>query len=312
MKNPRIVFFGTSDFSVSVLDALLAESYHVVAAVAQPDRPSGRRMQIKPTPVHAFCMEHGIDCLRPEKLKEAVEEVLAYEPDLILTCAYGQIVPESILNAPRYGCLNIHPSLLPKYRGGAPIHHAIWNGDKETGVCLMEMVKRMDAGKVYACIPLAIGPDETTEELTVRLKKESENLIRTYLPQYLAGKLPGVEQDEEKVVIARNISKEEEQVSFRKESLDEAYNHIRAMIDWPISYGMIDGKRIKFFRVRKKTDIVNRQPGTVIGFADQAMEIACTGGILQVYELQPEGKKPMSAEAFFHGAGRALIGHTFE
>ncbi len=312
MQDRKVVFIGTTDFSCAVLDTLVQEGYQLLAAVSQPDRPSGRKKIIRPTPVHQYCLDHAIPCLQPEKLRKESEAVLAYQPDLIITCAYGQIVPQDILAAPRYGCLNIHPSLLPKYRGGAPIQHAIWHGDTETGVCLMEMVKAMDAGRVYACIRTPIGPDETTEELTPRLMEISRELIRTALPEYLAGRLPGTVQEESQVVLAPNISREDEQIRFASESLPELYNHIRALIDWPGCYGILQGRRIKFHQVRMRQAESGAQPGTILGFSEGAMEVACAGGVLRVLQLQMEGRQRMSAGDFENGAGRQLIGQRFE
>lgn len=312
MKNIRTVFFGTSDFAAAILKTLYEEGYQVVAAVSQPNRPSGRKNKIVPTPVAAYCAETGIPLLAPEKLRLETEAVLAYEPELVVTCAYGQMVPESILNYPSHGCVNVHPSLLPKYRGGAPMHHAVWSGDAETGVCLMQMVKAMDAGRVYARTVLPIGPDETMAELNLRLQAAACQLLKENLPLYLEGKLPGEEQDESGVVIARNIAREEEKISFQEEEMPELYNHIRALIDWPVSYGVIDGKRIKFHKVRREEESSAAEPGTVLGFADHAMRIACRGGVLRVLELQPEGRNRMNADAFANGAGRTLIGHRFE
>ena len=312
MKDLRVIFMGTPVFACSVLEALIEEKYNVVLAVSQPDKPVGRHHQVVSTPVHELADKYGIPVLQPERLREETEKILEYAPDLIVTCAYGQFVPEVILNYPKYGCLNIHPSLLPKYRGGAPVHHAVWNGDTETGVALMEMIKKMDAGKVYAVKRVPIGPDETTEELNLRLMEVSKELIREALPEYLEGNLPGTEQEEEKATIARNISKEDECISFRKEALHQVYNHIRALIDWPVAYARINNKRLKIYRAEIREGGCTEEPGTVLGFRDGAMEVACTGGILRILELQPEGKKRMKAADFANGAGRALAGSCFE
>lgn len=312
MKDLRVIFMGTPVFACSVLEALIEEKYNVVLVVSQPDKPVGRHHQVVSTPVHELADKYGIPVLQPERLREETEKILEYAPDLIVTCAYGQFVPEVILNYPKYGCLNIHPSLLPKYRGGAPVHHAVWNGDTETGVALMEMIKKMDAGKVYAVKRVPIGPDETTEELNLRLMEVSKELIREALPEYLEGNLPGTEQEEEKATIARNISKEDECISFRKEALHQVYNHIRALIDWPVAYARINNKRLKIYRAEIREGGCTEEPGTVLGFRDGAMEVACTGGILRILELQPEGKKRMKAADFANGAGRALAGSCFE
>ncbi len=312
MSNERIMFFGTPEFACCILQALIDEKYNVIAVVSQPDKPVGRKHRIEPTPVHALAAKYGIDVLQPEKLRDDMDQILAYQPDLIVTCAYGQFVPVKILEAPRLGCVNIHPSLLPKYRGGAPIHHAILNGDKETGVCLMEMVKAMDAGRVWARTVLPIGDDETQAELSARLETASVQLLKEALPKYIAGELEGEPQDEAGVVIAPNIPRELEKVSFQEEDLTKIYNHIRALIDWPVSYGVVDGKRMKFYRVRKQETEHQAQIGEVLGFEKGAMKVACRGGILLVQELQPEGKKRMDAQSFANGAGRELIGKVFE
>lgn len=312
MKKPRMIFFGTPEFAVSILQTVIDMDCNVVAVVSQPDRPVGRKHILTPTPVHALAEKYQIPCLQPEKLTENVDMILEYQPDLILTCAYGQFVPSKILKYPKLGCINIHPSLLPKYRGGAPIHHAIMAGEKQTGVSIMEMVKKMDAGKVYAQVTLDIGEDETQAELSQRLKDAACQLLKDSLQDYIDGKLPGVEQDEDQVIIGNNISREEEEVHFSLEDIDEIYDHIRGLIDWPIAYGKLDGKRIKFYKVRKEQKDVHEASGTVLGFHDHALEIACKNGILKVYELQMEGKKRMDADAFKNGYASEVVGKVFE
>ena len=313
MSDIRVVFMGTPVFACTVLQTLIDEKYNIVAAVTQPDKPVGRHHEIAKTPVHELAEKYGIPAVQPEHLREQYDQVLAYEPELIVTCAYGQWVPNEILNYPKYGCVNIHPSLLPKYRGGAPVHHAVWAGDEETGVCLMEMAEKMDAGKIYAVEKVPIGPDDTTYDLNQKLMPASAKLIREKLPEYLAGNLPGTEQDERFYTIARNISKDQEHVCFGRVNVHEAYNHVRALIDWPIPYGVIEGKRIRIYKARMQEGLPEGIiPGTLIGFREGAMEIACLDGIIKVYELQPEGKKRMKAADFANGAGRNLIGKVFD
>lgn len=312
MENPRIIFFGTPVFAAGMLKVLIEMNYQIVLAVTQPDRPVGRKKIIQRTPVAALADENHIDVLQPVKLKDMADEILAYEPDLIVTCAYGQFVPVKILNAPSLGCINIHPSLLPKYRGGAPIQRAIMHGDEKTGVCLMEMTKAMDAGRVYARCETEIGEDETGSELFARLETISAKLLRDNIDDYIHGRLEGIPQDEEGVVIAPNISREEEKICFAKEDAKTAYDHMRALIEEPYSYGVIGGRRIKFCKVHLLKGEQDLPCGTVIGFENHAMKIAADGGVILVYELQPEGKSRMSADAFANGAGRALINRCFE
>lgn len=311
MRKERIVFLGTPLFAKVILKALINNEYNVVGVVSQPDKPTGRKHTILPTPVKELALEHGIPVSQPAKLRLEPESVLQYEPDLIITCAYGQIVPEEILQYPKHGCLNIHPSDLPKYRGGAPIQRAIWNGDTTTAICLMEMVKQMDAGRVFAREYVDVDVNDTYETLNARLADLSANLLVKYLPEYLEDKLVGEVQDEEKVVLARNISKEEEMVHFDTEDVTECYNHIRALYSDPIAYGVIENKRVKFMSVQMELQEVNEAPGTVLGFTNGTMNIACKNGILKVVELQMEGKSRMTADAFKNGAGRQLVGKRF-
>ena len=312
MNDLKTVFFGTPAFAVSALETLLEEGYHVIAVVAQPDRPVGRKRVLQKPAVKLAAEERGIPVLQPENLRQTPEEVLSLNPDLIVTCAYGQWIPDSIIHAPACGCFNIHPSPLPKYRGGAPVQRAVMNGDSHTEVCLMEVASKMDSGRVYARFPVEIGEDMTGSELFEALKTGVREVIRTALPRVIDGTLQGEEQDEGGVVFARNISREEEKVSFQKEALPSLYNHIRGLIEEPMAYGVMDGKRIKFCKVRKKEGSSDHPAGTVIGFSENAMEIAAEGGSLLVYELQMEGKQRMKASDFYNGAGRNLIGKRFE
>ena len=312
MKQTRIIFFGTTEFASGILQTLIDEGYNVVAVVSQPDKPVGRKHTIQMTPTHALADQYQIPVIQPDLLKEHVDDVLRYEPELILTCAYGQFVPVRILEYPRLGCINVHPSLLPKYRGGAPIHHAVMGGETETGVCLIQMTKAMDAGDIYARVITPLGKYETMAELNQRLLVLSKQLVKENLEDYIAGKLVGEPQDESKVILGLNITKEEEKVHFAVEDVQTLYNHIRGLIDWPMPYGVVDGKRMKFCKVRMRKEDHQAKPGEILGFKNHAMEVASIGGIIEVYELQPEGKSRMTADAYANGAGRNMIGKVFE
>lgn len=311
MENTRIIYFGTTEFAAAILKTMKEMNMNVVATVSQPDRPVGRKRRIEATPVHACSEEYGIECLQPEKLSDMKDVIASFSPDLIVTCAYGQFIPSSILSLPSLGCVNVHPSLLPKYRGGAPIQHAVMNGDEKTGVCLMEMTAKMDAGRIYACYPCEIGEDETYSQLNERLMTISCDMIRNELPRYINGELEGIPQDDSKVVLGLNITREEECVSFEKEDIHTIYNHIRGLNAVPGAYGILEGKRMKFYDVRKEVTEVSEQPGTVLGFDKKSMLVACKGGILHVLTLQPEGKKQMDANAFKNGSGAAAAGKVF-
>ena len=312
MKQIRIIFFGTTEFASGILQTLIDEGYNVVAVVSQPDKPVGRKHTIQMTPTHVLADQYQIPVIQPDLLKEHVDDVLRYEPELILTCAYGQFVPVRILEYPRYGCINVHPSLLPKYRGGAPIHHAVMGGETETGVSLIQMTKAMDAGDIYARVTTPLGKDETMAELNERLLVLSKQLVKDHLEDYIAGKLVGQPQDDSKVILGLNITREEEKVQFAVENVQTLYNHIRGLIDWPMPYGMVDGKRMKFCKVRMRKEDHQVKPGEILGFKNHSMEVASIGGIIEVYELQPEGKSRMTADAYANGAGRNMIGKVFE
>ena len=231
MKQTRIIFFGTTEFASGILQTLIDEGYNVVAVVSQPDKPVGRKHTIQMTPTHALAEQYQIPVIQPDLLKEHVDDVLRYEPELILTCAYGQFVPVRILEYPRFGCINVHPSLLPKYRGGAPIHHAVMDGETETGVSLIQMTKAMDAGDIYARVTTPLGEDETMAELNERLLVLSKQLVKENLEDYIAGKLVGEPQDDNKVILGLNITKEEEKIQFTVEDVQTLYNHIRGLME---------------------------------------------------------------------------------
>lgn len=312
MFQEKIIFFGTGTFSCAILKMLKEEKYNVIAAVSQPDRPVGRKHIITATPVHALCIEMGIPCLQPEKLRKESHLVTDLKPDLIITCSYGQIVPDDILACPEKGCLNIHPSLLPKYRGASPMHFPIINGDTETGVSLMEMTHAMDAGMVYAQLKLPIGPDDTEADMEPRLREASVQLLKDNLPLYLAGKLVGKAQDESQVTVCHTIPREFEQVHFRQEKINALYNHIRGLIDWPLPYGLLEGKRMKFYKVRREVKNCQEAPGTIMGFDRDSMLVAADGGVIHVLEMQMEGHKRMNAQAFRNGMEKEVTGKRFD
>jgi methionyl-tRNA formyltransferase len=310
----RVIFMGTPDFAVSALRTLAESGNEIVCVLTQPDRPKGRGYETLPSPVRVCAESAGIRVCTPQTLKDAETQdfLRSLSPDLILVAAYGKILPSEILTMPRLGCVNLHASLLPAWRGAAPIQRAVMNGERETEVCLMEMAMRMDSGRVFARIPVRIGDDMTASGLFEALKPAVRELIHTALPLVLDGTLSGEEQDESRVVLARNIAREEEKVSFREEAMPSLYNHIRGLIDDPMPYGILDGKRIKFCRVSKTDEISSEPAGTILGFTKDAMKIAAAGGTLLVYELQPEGKQRMKASDYYNGAGRAALGKQFE
>lgn len=307
----NIIFMGTPDFACGILQALIDNGYNVVAVVSQPDKKVGRKQEIKHTPVKSLAISNNIDVLQPVNIKTDYMQIFDYKPDLIITCAYGQIVPEIVLNYPKYKCINVHASLLPKYRGGAPIHKVIINGEKKTGITIMQMVKKMDAGCMYMQKEINIEDDDTTAILHDKLMKLGSDLIIEFLPLYIDNKLKCISQDESQVTFAYNISKEEEFISFKNRKIEVIYNHIRGLISWPVGYGIIENKRLKIHQASKKLCSHSYKEGEVVGFKD-GMQVACIDGIISIYTLQLEGKSKINYKDFENGYGKNLIGKCFE
>ncbi|MEJ8544475.1 methionyl-tRNA formyltransferase [Brevibacillus borstelensis] len=308
MKDVRILFMGTPDFAVPCLEALIAEGYTIVAAVTKPDRPVGRKQVMTPPPVKEAALRHGIPVLQPEKIKapEALEEVLSLRPDLIVTAAYGQILPKQLLDAPRLGCINVHASLLPKYRGGAPIHKAIIAGEKESGVTIMYMVEALDAGDMLSKVAVPIEERDTAGTLFEKLSAEGAKLLVKTLPGLLAGEIVPEPQDHERATFAPTIKRSEEKVDWTK-AAEDVYNQVRGLNPWPVAFTTYQGKSWKIWRVEKHSSTSqSAEPGTIIGLEQDGLVIACGSGAVKITELQPEGKKRMSALDFLRGAGGSL------
>lgn len=311
MKQCNIIFMGTPDIAVSMLDRILQDGYHVIAVVTQPDKKAGRKQELKMPEVKVRALQEHIPVYQPIKIKEAKEELMALHADLIVTCAYGQFIPETLLQAPTYGSINVHASLLPKLRGGAPIHKAIMYGEAETGMSIMRMVKAMDAGAVMAQCKVAILDTDTTGELYDRLAVAGAQLLSESIPKLIDGTAVFIEQNEAEATLAYTISKEEEYVDFSL-PIQQVYDHVRSLIPFPISYATINGKKLKFHKVRICRDETVHEHGKVVGLQEQALAIACMGGYLLLEEVQLEGKAKSDAKSFYNGAGRALVGQSFD
>ncbi|AMC93546.1 methionyl-tRNA formyltransferase [Erysipelothrix larvae] len=307
----RIVFMGTTLFSCVVLETLLSEGYDVVGVVTQPDRPVGRKKILTAPPVKMLALENDIPVIQPEKIKRAVDDVLAFNADCIVTCAYGQIVPEAILYAPPYRCLNVHASLLPKYHGGAPIHWSIIRGEKETGVTLMFMDKGMDSGDMLAKQSVTINEEDTFGDVEAKLMEVSKTLIKEDLKAYFDGKLTPIKQKDEDVTFAYAIQRNDEFVSFRKPGHD-VYNHIRGLIPWPTAYGILDGVSIKFHAVQFESKDHQFQRGEIVDVSDKGVDVAVEGGIIHLTSIQISGKPRQSNRDILNGFGKRWKGRRFE
>lgn len=305
----KIVFMGTPAFSVPILEGLVAAGYEVLAVVTQPDRPVGRKRVLTPPPVKVAAVQLGLEVLQPEKISGSPEMARIQElaPDLIVTAAFGQFLPEKLLQVPHFGAVNVHASLLPKYRGGAPVHYAIINGDDKTGVTIMEMIKKMDAGAIYSQAELAITKQDDVGTMFDKLSLLGRQLLLETLPQLLQGTLTKIPQDEAKVTFSPNITKEQEAVDWQKTA--EAVDcQVRGMRPWPIAFTTYEGVRWKLWAVTPLTEeTTTAAPGTVIKKDKQHLWIACGNGtVLSINELQPAGKGRQEIREFLNGVGQQV------
>jgi len=298
----RIVFMGTPEFAVPILQALVRTPYDVVGVVTQPDKPKGRKQVLTPPPVKEAALQYGIPVLQPEKIRrpEAVEAILAWRPDIIVTAAYGQLVPAPLLQAPRYGCINVHASLLPKYRGGAPIHWAIIRGEKETGITLMYMMERLDAGDIIAQQAVPINPDDTVGTLHDRLKEAGARLLVETLPALLDGAVKAVPQDESQATYAPNIRREDERIDWGR-SAQDVYNQVRGLNPWPVAYTVFQNEIWKVWWAEPVDKEPGASPGTVIEVTPDSVVVACGEKAVKLLEIQPAGKRRMAMADYLRG-----------
>ncbi len=304
MSKARVLFMGTPDFAVPSLRLLLEEKdqVEVIGVVTQPDRPKGRKKVLTPPPVKVEAIKHDLPVFQPQKLRseEAIRQVLELQPDLIVTAAYGQILPEPVLNAPKYGCINVHASLLPKYRGGAPIHHAIINGEKETGVTIMYMVKALDAGDMLLQRAIPITSGDNVGTMHDKLANLGAELLKEVLPSILDGTVQAVPQDDEQATFAPNITREDEKIDWER-TAQELDCQIRGLCPWPVAYTLWKGKPFKIWKASVVNEETQGEPGTVIRLDNNGIVVATGKGLLRLTEVQPSGKKPMPARQFING-----------
>lgn len=304
----KIIFMGTPAFSVPILKALTNSEYDVIAVVTQPDRPVGRKKLLTPSPVKAAALELGLPVFQPEKISGSPEmdALIALEPDLIVTAAFGQFLPQKLLSVPKYGAVNVHASLLPKYRGGAPVHYALIKGEKETGVSIMYMEKKMDAGDILAQRSLEITENDDVGTLFDRLSVLGKELLMETLPKLLAGEITPLKQNEDEVTYSPNIKREEEMIDWNKTAQEVDYQ-VRGMRPWPVAYTLLEGKRLKLWDVRPTDEKTTAIPGTIIKMDKKAIYVACgEQTVAKLNEVQPAGKSKMSVMAFLSGVGSQL------
>jgi len=307
----KIVFMGTPDFSVPILKQLINDGYDVIQVVTQPDRPVGRKKVLTPPPVKVEAQKHQIPVFQPEKIKqkEQYEKILQLKPDLIVTAAFGQILPKELLEGPKFGCINVHASLLPELRGGAPIHYAILQGKEKTGITIMYMVEKLDAGDIISQVEVKIEENDHVGSLHDKLSLAGASLLSETIPKLLKGDITPRKQKDEEATFAYNIKREQEKIDWTR-SGEDIYNHIRGLHPWPVSYTIFEGNVLKIWWGEKIKKESNERPGTIIGTENDGF-IVKTGNhtAIKITELQPAGKKRMSGEQFLRGVNtQQLIG----
>ena len=305
---------GTPAFSVPVLDGLVEKGYEVLAVVTQPDRAVGRKKEIKMTPVKAAALRHKLPVYQPEKISGSDEmaELMTLGADIIVTAAFGQFLPERLLNSVKHA-VNVHASLLPKYRGGAPVHYAIIKGDKEAGVTIMEMVKKMDAGDMISQRAIPITDADNVGTMFEKLSLVGRELLLDTLPDYLAGNITPQPQDESQVTFSPNIAPEEERIDWQLSARD-IFNQVRGMSPWPVAHTIWQGTRFKLHEVvLADLNHVEGTPGQVIEKTKKSLVIATKEGAVSLTIVQPTGKPKMPIQDFLNGLGKNInIGDQFE
>ena len=307
----RIVFMGTPDFSVPVLETIIKAGYEVVGVVTQPDRPVGRKRVLTPTPVKQKALDYGIPVFQPEKIKEDYQPVLDWNPDLIITAAFGQIIPKVLLDAPRLGCINVHASLLPKYRGGAPIHKAIIDGEKETGVTIMYMDVAMDTGDMISKVVVPIEEEDHTGSMFEKLSVAGSELLAETLPKLIAGELTATPQNHEEATFAWNIKRENERIDWQK-SAREVYNHIRGLHPWPVAFTTLDELPVKIWWAKPLENTYDAVSGTIVKVEKDGIIVVCGDQKgLKITDLQLSGKKRMDVKQLLNGTHPIEVGKAF-
>lgn len=297
----KIIFMGTPDFAAASLEALIASRHEIQAVVTQPDKPKGRKGELTPSPVKVVAEEKGIKVYQPLKVRdeEFVETLRAYNPDVIVVVAFGQIIPLSILKMPKFGCVNIHGSLLPKYRGAAPIQWAVLDGEKETGITTILMDEGIDTGDILLKKTIKIDTDETSGSLFDKLMTLGAETILETLDELEKGSLTPTKQGESPTAYAKMLTKAMGLIDFTR-SAKELDCFVRGMDPWPSAYTLLVGKTLKLWKVRAVEK--SGKAGSVIEIGKESFTIACGEGAIEVLEVQLEGKKRMSAGDFLKGS----------
>lgn len=306
----RVVYMGTSEFSSKILEFLIDEKVNVVGVVSQPDMEVGRKKILEPTKVKQVAIKNNIDVFQPRKIKEDYKWIENKKPDIILTCAYGQIVPQEVLNIPTYKCINIHGSLLPKYRGAAPIQYAILNDEKETGITYMEMIKKMDAGVMYLQKNVSINDNDTSDDIFEKLLVQVKESVIPFLDNFVEGKIVGEEQDEKLVTFSKMITREDELIDWN-DTKRNIHNKVRAYYSSPCAYTILNDTQIK---ILKGKEVLNQdikgKIGEIVLANKEGIFVKTSDGLYCIEMLQVAGKKPISSRDYLNG-NKDIVGKKF-
>ena len=298
----RVVFMGTPDIAATCLKKLLSDGFNVVGVFTQPDRPKGRGMKMVYSPVKEVALAADLPVYQPENFRtdEPVEQLKALQPDIVAVVAYGRILPQRVLDIPRLGCVNIHASLLPQYRGSAPYQWAVLDGLKETGVSAQHMVLQMDAGDVIDVAKTPIGENETAGELLDRLALLGADLLSRTLTRFENGSVEAVRQNEEDVTFAPMLDKNMCPIDWTK-TAQQVHNHVRGLHPWPVATAELAGTKFKIHQTVVLEDAPAAAPGTILGLTKTGLQVACGSGAVEIRSLQAEGGKRMAAPDYFRG-----------
>lgn len=298
----RVVFMGTPDIAATCLEKIISEGFQVVGVYTQPDRPKNRGMKLMPSPVKEVALKAGIPVFQPESFREdaAVEELRGLKPDVVAVVAYGRILPQRVLDIPGLGCINIHASLLPAYRGSAPYQWAVLNGEKMTGVTAMYLCREMDAGDIIAASETPIGENETAGELLERLAVLGAELLKDTLARLTQGKVEAAPQDSALATYAPMLDKSFCPIDWSK-SARQVHNHVRGLHPWPVATATLAGTEFKIHETRVLDIQTNAAPGTILALTKRGLQVACGEGAVEILQLQAQGGKRMAAPDYFRG-----------
>ncbi len=298
----KVIFMGTPDFAVATLEEIIKAGHEVLLVVSQPDKAVGRSKALKYTPVKACAVEHGIEVYQPEKIraKESVEYIKQFTPDIIIVEAFGQIIPKAILDLPKYGCVNVHASLLPKYRGAAPIQWAVINGDPVTGVTTMRMDEGLDTGDMIMTQEVVVSEDETGGSLFDKLSIEGAKLCVKTMDAIANGTAVYTKQDDSQATHTAKIYKEMGSIDWSNDA-EVIERLIRGLNPWPSAYTKLDDKNMKIWKAKVVSHEIQAEPGCIVRVTKDSIEVQAGNGILSLLEVQLEGKKRMTTDAFLRG-----------